>query len=209
MANEDEGSKPGRKQPEGERKFSQKHYDLLKSCSDKKDMTEWNEWRENNPNEDILLEGQDFTGWYLKGADLYKGGIIDTKSLSIQIYKGDVFLKDTKFFDAHLEQAKPTSFLVAIQSLDFSVFQNHPAESCLVFAQLSKFLSLFLSFVIPTFLFLFRIDSFSPSSHSRRAVIGGGFLYIKVLGDIIPKSTFADIPEAKRMSKITSFCFFF
>lgn len=29
-----------------ERRFSQEQYDMLKRCSDKKDMREWNEWRE-------------------------------------------------------------------------------------------------------------------------------------------------------------------
>jgi hypothetical protein len=33
-----------------ERWFSQEQYDMLLRCSEKKDMTEWNEWREANPN---------------------------------------------------------------------------------------------------------------------------------------------------------------
>ena len=32
-------------------------YEMLKRCSDKKDMTEWNEWRKDNPDQKILLEG--------------------------------------------------------------------------------------------------------------------------------------------------------
>jgi hypothetical protein len=47
MANEDE-QKSGR-QPEGERKFSQEQYDLLKRCSAKKDITEWNKWHHKHP----------------------------------------------------------------------------------------------------------------------------------------------------------------
>ena len=41
--------------PKDERRFSQEQYDMLKRCSDKKDLTEWNEWRKQNPNEDVLL----------------------------------------------------------------------------------------------------------------------------------------------------------
>jgi uncharacterized protein YjbI with pentapeptide repeats len=32
-------------------------YERLKRCSDKKDMTEWNEWRNKYPDQDILLDG--------------------------------------------------------------------------------------------------------------------------------------------------------
>ncbi len=60
------------------RRFSQQQYDLLKKCSDKKDMTEWNKWREENGQDVFLegarfykvnLEGADFRGAYLKNAD--------------------------------------------------------------------------------------------------------------------------------------------
>ena len=42
-----------------DRRFSRQQYDMLKRCSDKKDMTEWNEWRNLNPAQDVLLEGAD------------------------------------------------------------------------------------------------------------------------------------------------------
>lgn len=32
-----------------ERRFSQKQYDMLLRCSEKKDMTEWNEWHKIAP----------------------------------------------------------------------------------------------------------------------------------------------------------------
>ncbi|MCP4049087.1 MAG: pentapeptide repeat-containing protein [bacterium] len=53
-----------------DKQYSQEQYDMLKRCSDKKDMIEWNEWREKNPNEDILLEGANFQWTDLQGADL-------------------------------------------------------------------------------------------------------------------------------------------
>lgn len=33
--------------PKGERRFSQEQYDMLLRCSQKKDMTEWNQWRQH------------------------------------------------------------------------------------------------------------------------------------------------------------------
>ena len=36
-----------KKEDKKERRFSQEQYDMLKRCSEKKDMTEWNEWRGN------------------------------------------------------------------------------------------------------------------------------------------------------------------
>jgi hypothetical protein len=48
------------------RRFNQQQYDLLKKCSDKKDMTEWNEWRKKNPNEVVWLQGAYFEGWHLQ-----------------------------------------------------------------------------------------------------------------------------------------------
>jgi uncharacterized protein YjbI with pentapeptide repeats len=54
------------------RKFSQSQYDMLKRCSDKKDMTEWNQWRKNNPDEDVLLEKADLKRFYLEGAKLWE-----------------------------------------------------------------------------------------------------------------------------------------
>jgi hypothetical protein len=46
--------------PKEERRFSQEQYDMLKRCSDKNDLTEWNEWRRQRPKEPIYLEGADF-----------------------------------------------------------------------------------------------------------------------------------------------------
>jgi uncharacterized protein YjbI with pentapeptide repeats len=44
--------------------------EMLKRCSDKKDMTEWNQWRECDPKEKILLKGANLKNAYLKGANL-------------------------------------------------------------------------------------------------------------------------------------------
>ncbi|MHC4475345.1 MAG: pentapeptide repeat-containing protein [Planctomycetota bacterium] len=63
------------KSKEKQARFTQEQYDMLKRCSDKKDMTEWNEWRKANPDEEIYLEGANLyqarlTGICLAGAHL-------------------------------------------------------------------------------------------------------------------------------------------
>jgi len=83
--------------PKEERKFSQEQYDMLKRCSDKKDMSEWNEWRGDD--QDVLLESGDFSNWHLKGVNLgtYRQYGCDTP---------EVYLGRAKFNKAHLEGAQ-------------------------------------------------------------------------------------------------------
>jgi len=79
------------------RRFSQQQYEMLKRCSEKRDMTEWNEWRRNlcNTYEDIWLQGGDFSRWNLKGA------ILSTDTFPG--IHGKVYLQEAKFVDTHLE----------------------------------------------------------------------------------------------------------
>ena len=91
--------------PKGEpkRKFSQSQYEMLKRCSDNKDMTEWNEWRKNNPDEDIFLEGADLFKFSLAGALLGTGTgfvkVVEDKKLD---FKGKVYLQQAIFAYANL-----------------------------------------------------------------------------------------------------------
>ena len=82
-----------------DRKFSQSQYDMLKRCSDKKDMTEWNEWRE-----DIVggiwvhLEKVDLKQFCLEGATLYK---VNLKGAKLQ----GTNLQGAEFTRANLREA--------------------------------------------------------------------------------------------------------
>ena len=58
-------------------------YEMLKRCSDKKDMTEWNQWREMNK-QDIFLEGANFNKSYFNSV------LLDEDSIH---YRGKVYLK--------------------------------------------------------------------------------------------------------------------
>ncbi len=110
------GEKTTDNQVNPSRRFSQEQYDMLKRCSDKKDMTKWNDWRKNNPDKDIELEGSDFSRWYLKevhlnggrtSTPLWNAGTIipdNSKELPYEL-RGSVFLNGAKFFESHLEWA--------------------------------------------------------------------------------------------------------
>ncbi len=87
-----------------ERKFNQKQYDMLKRCSDKKDMTEWNDWRVDNPNEDILLKGARFYNSFLEGVFLATD--------VIEGYHVKVHLENTNFNSAKLRQANLSGALL-------------------------------------------------------------------------------------------------
>ncbi|MGB2863346.1 MAG: pentapeptide repeat-containing protein [Sedimentisphaerales bacterium] len=82
-------------------RFSQEQYDMLKRCSDKEDMTEWNEWREQNPDEDVLLEKADFSGCYLNEVYLHTGPFGYPNE-----FKGKIHLEGANFEKADLEEAQ-------------------------------------------------------------------------------------------------------
>jgi len=92
-----DGSGPKKEEPKKKWRFSQQQYDMLKRCSDKKDVTEWNEWRKKNPDEDILLEGAKLEHAYLKG-------VLLNTSLNSG-FSGDVHWEYAKLHGAHLEDA--------------------------------------------------------------------------------------------------------
>ncbi len=74
-------------------------YEMLKLCSDNKDMTEWNKWRKKKENryKDIELEGQYFRSWNLETAHFSDQDAFDREAR--------FFLKHTNFRFAHMERA--------------------------------------------------------------------------------------------------------
>jgi len=107
-------------------RFSQEQYEMLKHCSDKKDMTEWNEWRKAHPDEDIWLVEGDFSGWYMEKVDFSQGRYTIKSPTEKQIalnnevhLEGSIFewanlkngnfsganMNDTKFWSANAEGA--------------------------------------------------------------------------------------------------------
>ena len=45
-------------------------YAMLRRCHEAKDISEWNDWRRDNPDVTIWLEGADMEDWNLKYAKL-------------------------------------------------------------------------------------------------------------------------------------------
>jgi len=86
-------------QSDQSRRFDQRQYDFLKQCSEKREggIKEWNEWRRQNPTEDICLDGQDFSGRYLCGINLLRGKVGDaffTRPQNITDYSGQIYLRN-------------------------------------------------------------------------------------------------------------------
>ena len=72
-------------------------YEMLKRCSDNKNVSEWNEWRTKNKEEDICLEGANFNKFCLESVRLDED--------PIHIF-GKVYLERAKFRFANLNRAR-------------------------------------------------------------------------------------------------------
>ncbi len=99
----DESKSQADEPKEGQRRFSQEQYDMLKRCSDKKDMTEWNRWRRRHKEEDVCLEEADFSRWHLESANL--GTLRMTHTDTGEDVFAGVYLNGAIFKQAHLEHA--------------------------------------------------------------------------------------------------------
>ena len=143
----EEGSnKTGDYDPDNPR-FNQEQYDMLMRCSEKGDMTEWNEWRKKNTEEEIWLEGANiakarrvndtqevFHMAYLKDAILDKAHLegADLRGSRLQsAFLNHAHLEKANLMNVHLEGAtlhsanlEDTNFLAAsLNNADF-MFAN-------------------------------------------------------------------------------------
>jgi hypothetical protein len=98
------------------RRFSQKQYDMLLRCSEKEDMTEWNQWREENPNEVILLERAELNETYLQGANLQNAVLWEAKLIRSNLR--ETHLQNAKMMRAYLQGAE--FGCAKLQGADFS-----------------------------------------------------------------------------------------
>lgn len=81
-----------------EHKCDAEQYNMLKRCSEKKDITEWNEWREHNPDVEIWLQGANLSEFYLKDANFDYAHFEYTDCIS-------ACCKNASFVKAHCENA--------------------------------------------------------------------------------------------------------
>lgn len=97
------GKEKSGKDEQKERRFSQEQYKMLKRCSEKKDMSEWNEWRKKHKKDEIWLEGALLNRTYLKGANLGTLQMIDGET-GEKVF-GEVHLNYADLGEADLEDA--------------------------------------------------------------------------------------------------------
>lgn len=94
------------KAEQAERHFDQWQYDFLKQCSEKGDegIKEWNEWRRQNPLQDVFLEGALLRDLWLRGINF--GTLSPTPITSMQGKKASyAYLSGAQFQSAHIESA--------------------------------------------------------------------------------------------------------
>ncbi len=101
MSENGEKPSPGLTRPE--RKFNRKQYEMLKSCSEKKDFSEWNQWREEHPDEKILLEGAELQGTWLQEANMQGADLLEANLQGARMCK--INLKDAYLWKANLQNA--------------------------------------------------------------------------------------------------------
>ena len=85
--------------------FSQEQYEMLKRCSDKKDLTEWNDWRKSHPDTIIWLQGGDFKGWWLQHANFMHVASCNFTTGKKINYTGEVHFEESVFEGADLRGA--------------------------------------------------------------------------------------------------------
>ncbi len=87
-----------------ELRCDKKQYELLKRCSDKKDITEWNDYRRKNPDEQIWIQGANLVGANLQGVNLAGANLQGASLWKINLQGAN--LVRAKLQGASLEGAK-------------------------------------------------------------------------------------------------------
>ena len=79
-----------------EKQFNESQYEILIRCSDKGDLTEWSEWRENNQTVSILLEGANFIDANLAGVDLWGANLAGANLRNVNLEVDDLWKANLK-----------------------------------------------------------------------------------------------------------------
>ena len=88
--------------------YDKKQYDLLKKCSENKDVTEWNSWRKENPKEKIILAGTDLSSFELAGVNLNSANLEGANLANANLREVHLFntnMSKTNLKGANLEEA--------------------------------------------------------------------------------------------------------
>lgn len=105
-------------------------YAMLLRCSEKHDMTEWNEWRHTNPKAEVKLQGADFSMRYFQKANLTKAQCQGANFLGAQF-------QGARFDGANLQLANLTK--TQCQAVTFIEAQLQNAKLDMAQCQWAKF----------------------------------------------------------------------
>ncbi|NIP27343.1 MAG: hypothetical protein GWN67_14020 [Phycisphaerae bacterium] len=119
MAKNDE-QKPGQ-QPEGKVKCDKEQHERLLRCSEKKDITEWNQWRKEHPDEEIWLQGANLRNTHLENANLSCTHLENALLWGTHLESANLwrtYMEHAELMDANLRRA--CFWDAKLQSADFS-----------------------------------------------------------------------------------------
>ncbi|MCP4746613.1 MAG: hypothetical protein GY874_10820 [Desulfobacteraceae bacterium] len=105
---------------ESKRKLNLDQYEMLKRCSDKKNMIEWNRWRMENPEVAIWLEGANLEGANLEGANLQDVNFDWANLKKIELQSAN--LQGSHLHGANFQGAKLQEAILSNTSLDHTKF---------------------------------------------------------------------------------------
>jgi uncharacterized protein YjbI with pentapeptide repeats len=99
-------SKSKEEKPEKERRFSEEQYQMLLLCSERGDkgIAEWNQWRKENPKEEILFELANLEERYLHNVNLSYAILWDAHFENAKL--GGANMKGANLNWAHLERGE-------------------------------------------------------------------------------------------------------
>ena len=105
---EDNNSNSNEESKEAKYKFDQAQYDMLLRCSHKGDISEWDKWRKENPNEQIWLQGANLVEADLREVNLQGANVVqvDLSGAKLQgAHLGDANLQGANLVGAKLQCA--------------------------------------------------------------------------------------------------------
>lgn len=117
-------SESKREQPERKPKLNEEQYKILKSCSEKKDISEWNLFRKEHPDEEIWLEGANLSEAHLEDAEL-QGAHLEGANLMIARLEGADYAREMR--PAPLEYCEITERVAEASELKYFQLEIIPS----------------------------------------------------------------------------------
>jgi len=130
-------SKSKKREPESKGEFDQEQYEMLKRCSKKKYIGEWNEWRERQTDAQILLEDAPLQEAWLWGANLEGADLAGAHLKGAAL--GRANLKGARLSEANLEGAKLRGANVVGANFQLAIVDGFTLIESIVFDRFTDF----------------------------------------------------------------------